>query len=49
MSFSVFSVNVWAVLVAGIAYFVIGAAWYGSSSHFGQFVRIRAGWHGRPD
>ena len=30
MSFSVFSVNGWAVLVAGVAYFVIGALWYGA-------------------
>ncbi|MFW6247887.1 MAG: DUF1761 domain-containing protein [bacterium] len=29
MSFAVFEVNVWAVLVSGVAYFVIGALWYG--------------------
>ena len=29
MSFSLFVVNPWAVLVSGIAYFVIGAVWYG--------------------
>lgn len=29
MSFDVFQVNVWAVLVSGVAYFAIGAAWYG--------------------
>ncbi len=28
MDFSVFSVNVWAVLVSGVAYFAIGAVWY---------------------
>lgn len=29
MSFSIFTVNYWAVLVSGIAYFVLGAVWYG--------------------
>jgi hypothetical protein len=29
MSFDVFQVNVWAVLVSGVAYFVVGAVWYG--------------------
>jgi hypothetical protein len=29
MSFAVFHVNWWAVLVSGVAYFAIGAAWYG--------------------
>jgi hypothetical protein len=29
MSFDVFSVNIWAVLVSGVAYFAIGAFWYG--------------------
>lgn len=29
MSFAVFSVNWWAVLVSGLAYFVSGAVWYG--------------------
>ena len=29
MVLSLFSVNVWAVLVAGAAYFVTGAVWYG--------------------
>jgi hypothetical protein len=29
MSFEVFQVNVWAVLVSGVAYFAIGAVWYG--------------------
>lgn len=29
MSFDVFSVNVWAVLVSGVAYFAVGALWYG--------------------
>ncbi len=29
MSFSVFSVNPWAVLVSGVAYFMAGALWYG--------------------
>ena len=27
--FSIFAVNWWAVLVSGVAYFVIGAVWYG--------------------
>lgn len=29
MSFAVFTVNSWAVLVSGLAYFVLGALWYG--------------------
>lgn len=29
MSLSVFSVNIWAVLVSGVAYFAVGALWYG--------------------
>ena len=29
MSFTVFQVNLWAVLVSGVAYFVVGALWYG--------------------
>lgn len=29
MSFAVFSVNSWAVLVSGLAYFALGALWYG--------------------
>lgn len=29
MVFTVFQVNVWAVLVSGLAYFAIGAGWYG--------------------
>ena len=28
MSFAVFTVNWWAVLVAGVAYFIVGAIWY---------------------
>ena len=29
MSFALFSVNLWAVLVAGALYFILGALWYG--------------------
>lgn len=29
MSFEIFQVNGWAVLVSGLAYFAIGAGWYG--------------------
>ena len=29
MSFEIFTVNIWAVLVSGIAYFAVGALWYG--------------------
>ena len=29
MSFSIFVVNYWAVLVSGLVYFIIGALWYG--------------------
>ena len=29
MSFAIFAVNSWAVLVSGVAYFVLGALWYG--------------------
>lgn len=29
MDFSLFSVNIWAVLVSGVAYFMVGALWYG--------------------
>lgn len=29
MSFSVFAVNGWAVLVSGVVYFAVGALWYG--------------------
>ncbi|MFP4378282.1 MAG: DUF1761 domain-containing protein [Spirochaetales bacterium] len=32
MDFSVFLVNIWAVLVSGVAYFAIGAFWYGAFS-----------------
>ena len=28
MEFSVFTVNIWAVVVSGVAYFAIGAVWY---------------------
>jgi hypothetical protein len=28
MSFDVFPVNIWVVLVSGVAYFAIGAGWY---------------------
>lgn len=28
MAFDIFQVNIWAVLVSGVVYFVVGALWY---------------------